>query len=339
MQKNILFTYDYELFLGNKSGTVSNCLLTPTDKLLKIHNRFSVTAIFFVDTLYLWRLKNEFSDGIRTETEYSLIVAQLQRALKAGHYIFPHIHAHWLDAEYQSETHEWDLSNTRYYRFSSLSEYEQNRVFQISIDIIKEIAEPILPNYLIDSYRAGGWSIQPFEHFKRQFSKYNFKYDFSVIPGKRLVTNAHVYDFLAAPTKGCYPFKDDVNIENSTGQFFEFSISSVFTSQFTRWCYFKISGIKQRLGLNKAYGDGNVIEVNVKEDIDVIRNNRHRWVASLEGLNIISFVIYFKQIFKQSYFQFISHPKILTPLELMWLRILFISLKVFKINTDFRKIV
>jgi len=337
LQKNILFTYDYELYLGSKSGTVNNCLLKPAEKVLNAHNKYSAKAIFFVDILFLWRLKNEQPDGGSAKEEYQAIVSQLQNAVVDGHYIFPHIHPHWLDAKYLSETGEWDLSNYKLYRFSSLSAFEQERVFKISIDLIREITSPVCDEYLIDAYRAGGWSIQPFSEFKSHFLKYGIKYDFSVIAGKKIISDAHTFDFQDAPSKKIYSFEDDVCVENINGQFIEFTISSVVTSKLVRWCYFKLTSIKQRLGLNNVYGDGHVIQLNVKEDIDVINNNQHRWVASLEGLNIITFIIFFKQIYKRSYFHFISHPKLLTPLEIIWLKILLISLKVFKINTDFRK--
>ncbi|MBK7667512.1 MAG: hypothetical protein IPJ32_09355 [Sphingobacteriaceae bacterium] len=52
--RNLLFTFDYELFLGKRSGTVENCILKPTDKILELFSKYKVTkAIFFVDTTYL----------------------------------------------------------------------------------------------------------------------------------------------------------------------------------------------------------------------------------------------------------------------------------------------
>lgn len=339
MSKTVLFTYDYELFLGSKSGTVESCLLKPTEKILKAHNFFSVKAVFFVDTLFLWRLKSESSNVKRAAEEYDLIVSQLQRAVKAGHYIFPHIHAHWLDAVYQPETGEWDLSNIRYYRFTSLPVLEQNRVFDLSIHIIKEITAPVTEEYMIDSYRAGGWSIQPFSRFRDQFIRHNIKYEFSVIPGKKVVSEAHVYDFTEAPQKNYYFFEDEVTKENPSGRFTEFTISTVYTSHYIRWIYFKLSGLKQRLGLNNSYGDGSVISVNVTEEADVLNNHQYCWVASMEGLNFVTFVLFGWQFISRSYFQFISHPKLVNVTGVMWLKLWFLFLKIFRINTDFRKAV
>ena len=56
MKKKILLTFDYELFLGAKSGSVDNCLIVPTDMLLDVMERHQTKAIFFVDTTYIMRM-------------------------------------------------------------------------------------------------------------------------------------------------------------------------------------------------------------------------------------------------------------------------------------------
>ncbi len=35
-KKNVLFTFDYELFLCERSGRVQECLLSPTDEILRV---------------------------------------------------------------------------------------------------------------------------------------------------------------------------------------------------------------------------------------------------------------------------------------------------------------
>ena len=51
-KKLLLFTFDYELFLGDKSGSVQDCLITPTDHLISLLNKYEFKAYFFVDTVY-----------------------------------------------------------------------------------------------------------------------------------------------------------------------------------------------------------------------------------------------------------------------------------------------
>ncbi len=52
-KKLLLITFDYELFLGEKSGTVQQCLIDPTDKLLDLLGKYAFKALFFIDTVYI----------------------------------------------------------------------------------------------------------------------------------------------------------------------------------------------------------------------------------------------------------------------------------------------
>ena len=66
----LLLTFDYELFLGGKSGTVNNCLIKPTDLILKLLKKNNLSSIFFVDTIYLYRLKEIAQLNINARIEY-----------------------------------------------------------------------------------------------------------------------------------------------------------------------------------------------------------------------------------------------------------------------------
>ena len=50
---NIYFTFDYELFFGSNSGTIENCIVKPTNELIKIANKYNVKFTFFVDSGFL----------------------------------------------------------------------------------------------------------------------------------------------------------------------------------------------------------------------------------------------------------------------------------------------
>jgi len=64
----------------------------------------------------------------------------------------------------------------------------------------------------------------------------------------------------------------------------------------------------------------------------------HRIAASFEGLNPFTLRKYSYAIRRSDYFQFISHPKLLSPFELIMTEKLFRVLKrKYEIQTDFRK--
>src|ERR1700739_3552615 len=103
-KKNILFTFDYELFLGKKSGSVNRCVLEPTQKLLAIFSEYKISgAIFFVDTTWLIRLKEVAFNNSAAKKDFEKIVEQLRDVVSRGHYVFPHLHPHWINASYLPE--------------------------------------------------------------------------------------------------------------------------------------------------------------------------------------------------------------------------------------------
>ena len=50
MKKRLILSFDYELFLGNRSGTLNKGLVEPTKKLLGLLKEAGFKGIFFVDT-------------------------------------------------------------------------------------------------------------------------------------------------------------------------------------------------------------------------------------------------------------------------------------------------
>ena len=105
--KQVLFSFDYELYLGVSSGDVHKTIISPTAILLDILKENGFHGIFFIDTIYLCRLKELCASFSKASKDYMDIVAQLNRIVNEGHQIFPHIHAHWLDAEYKPDTNTW----------------------------------------------------------------------------------------------------------------------------------------------------------------------------------------------------------------------------------------
>jgi len=137
-QRNVLFTFDYELFLGAKSGTVEQCLLEPTNLLIDLFDKYSIkSAVFFVDTTYLIRLEQERNEACKKDLE--AIKQQIRTLIKKGHYVFPHIHPHWIDAVYDSSINEWTLNNYSKYRFHHTSEKDRGVLFAESIIILIDI--------------------------------------------------------------------------------------------------------------------------------------------------------------------------------------------------------
>lgn len=313
-QKTILQTFDYELFLGRKSGSVDKCLIEPTNLLLNLFKNHNFTgAIFFVDTTYLFKLKQR-SEQVCID-DFKRISEQLIAIISQGHFVYPHIHPHWLDAIYLNEINQWDLSNYSKYRFNLINENEKNIVFNESIQVLKSIISPKFPNYKIEGYRAGGWCIQPFSEFKPFFERHQIKYEFSVLSGHSNFTKAHYFDFTSAPPKDIYNFSDDVCVEENSGVFKQFSISSIQLNKivsFKEKIYLKLLRYKGDM----SFGDGIGLVLNSNEEKIVTVPNENRFQnferISIELLNSIKYPLYKRFLDTENYMHFISHPKMIT---------------------------
>jgi hypothetical protein len=338
MKKKVLFTFDYELFLGKNSGSVTNCLITPTEKVVALLNRYHFKAIFFIDTVYLLKLQEISEIHRKAREDFQLIITQLENIVRNGHEIHPHIHPHWLDAVYDDQKNQWSLLDKRFYQFSSLSQEQQEDLFKKSIDIISSIVANTQSTQPVNCYRAGGWSIQPFEAFKPFFIRHGIKYDFSVVPGRYVSSDAHRFDFRNAPRNYIYSFGNDVCKEDSNGLFIELPISSVYFNGFEKWLYFKVNGLYSRIS-KKEKLQGSTVDVEITEEGDLHKeSNGLSRLASFEGLNPYIIRKYIAEIKKKDYYQFISHPKLILNTDFKLLPFLLKSIeKVGNVETDFRK--
>lgn len=343
-KKQLLVTYDYELFLGNRSGYVEECMLQPTRATIDLLEKYGIHAIFFVDTTYLLRLKQQAISTPVCASDFKNVAEQLRILISKGHYVFPHLHPHWLDAEYLSDSNQWRLNSTDKYLFRNISAEERDHVFNGSVNLLKEILHPQFPEYKIDAFRAGGWSIQPFSNFIPYFEKHNFKYEFSVLGGFYQFTDAQYFDFSQAPDKPIYRFSNNECIENKSGGYVQFNISSISISALTSWLNKVWLKLHMKVTSDHTFhkGEGqpsrilnNVLPASAKgKNIADPGNER----VAVELLTIMKLRDYNKFIDEHSYMHFISHPKMITAHNLaVFKKFLERSFAKYLIETDFQK--
>lgn len=327
--KNILFTFDYELFLGKKSGSVYKCVIEPTRKVLNVFYDFNMSAaIFFVDTLWLLKLKSVVRDNSLARKDYDMVVEQLRQIHRIGHYVFPHLHPHWMDATYLREQNQWQMLNYSRYRIHNLDKAEREKCFDDSVALLKEI---LGNEYLPLGYRAGGWSIQPFEDFLPLFQKHKVLHDFSVLPETKHISSGQHYDFSDVKISIPYRFSTDVAVPGN-GVFTEYPISMIdipALRTFANKAYLKYlwwNGIR-------SHGDGQgvVTESSV--------SNTSAEMAAIELMNDVKLSLYLKYLKSNDYMQLIAHPKMLSQHNIDVFRA-FVkkAMRTYKVNTDFIKL-
>jgi hypothetical protein len=250
--------------------------------------------------------------------DYLSVKQQLKQIVSEGHFIYPHLHGHWHDAVFDTETKTWRLENLKYYRFEALPKSLQSFYFEESMHFLNSIVEN---KFDVDAYRAGGWSIQPFELFKPYFLKHGIKKEFSVIPGKLTKSNAHCFDFTPAKINKPYHFENEVCDEDLNGQFTEYPISTITFSTLERWIDFKMSGIQKKIFSNKL--QGSTVNTQIVLENDVISPINKRIPASFEGMNILRLTKLVYLTRTKNYFQTISHPKLLRKIDFFYMKIYF----------------
>ena len=339
---HLILTYDYELYLGSDSGSFENCLQHPTNLILEWLEENHAKAIFFIDTVYLMKLRELAGYSTPAATDWKSACQQILRMGECGHDIFPHIHAHWIDAEYDEQTNRWSNDQYRYYRFAACPQELCSRLYDDSVNILREILG--VSNHVPEGYRAGGWSIQPFDAFRENFEHFGTFADFSVVPDKILRTGSASYDFSGAPEKPSYRFSDDPVKEDPNGRFVEIPISTILMSMFEEHLSRIFGKVLCRTGYGKSMGQG--IGVNFVSDPQTLKFEKEtemeKEMATLDGysFNIFKIPAYMRHVKQCGVLHMCSHPKLMTRHSLTAATLLLKFLKSkYHLNYDFRALV
>jgi hypothetical protein len=343
MKKNILLTFDYELFLGKRSGSVQKCMIEPTNELLKILRKNNAKAIFFIDTTYLAQLESVSANHPIAKKDLDAIINQLKEIVTQGHYIFHHLHPHWLDAVYLENSNEWNLENTSRFAIFNITELERDELFAYSTNFLTGIYKSVGSELFPDAYRAGGLFIEPFSCFKTHFEKYGIHYEFSVVPGEKKEGTDLFYDFSSIQVNKPYSFKDDLTVEDPEGKLIEFPISKIEIKGLTKVLnsvYYRMN----KKSLNTIpFGDGLSVgsKINSNKDKKKLTDYfKFELAISIEMLNPALLPSYKRIIAKNEFIHFLSHPKLLSKGSLKELdKLLVNSQKKYIIEYDFKKMV
>ena len=243
---NIYITLDYELYFGEKHGTVYKCIIFPTNELIKIAEKYNVRFTFFIDAGFLLKLDEFRSKYPTLEEDYKAVTEQIKYLSETGHDIQLHIHPHWEDSYYNGLNWIFDLKR---YKLVDFNEIEIE-------DIVSKYKKVLtdLTGKKIFAYRAGGWCLQPFGKLKSAFIKNEISFDSSVFKNGFYTSKHYSYDFRSAPDKDLYRFEEEPEIENTIGYFTELPISAIKNSPFFFWKLFLLG--RKNPYLHKPLGDG-----------------------------------------------------------------------------------
>lgn len=301
----VIIGLDYELFFGSQTGTPENCMIVPTDAVVRVLEKHGAKLTLFVDAGYLLQLRNQSEQFPELARHYSLIVGQLKRLTANGHDIQLHIHPHWEDSHFDGK--QWTVNTQRY----RLQDFDTASIFSITqryVEILKAISgKPVT------TYRAGGWCMQPFELIAPALAENGIKIDSTVYKGGISEDPNRGYDFRNCTSKPFWNFESDPLIEDVTGSFREIPIS---TYPHSPWFFWKMMWVKKFSGGNHAsFGDGYVMPQTLGYYIERLTSTT--WgPVSIDGVKASMLTSALKFHTKNAtggVFNIMGHPKSLTP--------------------------
>lgn len=307
----IYLTLDYELFLGDKVGTVDNCLIKPTERLIGILNKYDAKATFFVDAAYLYRLCELKSDEQGLSADYDKIVQQLKWLVKNGHDMQLHIHPQWYNASYIEG--KWQLTAT-YYKLSDLSEQDAYSLFRRSKDLLESITEkPVM------AYRAGGYSIQTFQGVSRLFKEAGILVDSSALSKKKSPDGPQVYDYSRVAPGDIYRFNEDIATKEENGMFYELPITTCrqgFLSALKGTVEYHLTSTE----IKRKYGDGQPVKGSSQKKkgivAQLITDGKQWHPATIDNGGSHNLWNIYRKNYKANVFVIIGHPKNLSEYSL-----------------------
>ncbi len=300
---NILLTFDYELFFGSKSGSVEHCLIRPTERLVRLCEKYEVKMTFFLDAGYLWRLQKEKDSYPELHKEMDAISHQIKQIVRSGNDVQFHVHPHWEKSFYSEKG--WKIETSGCYKLSDFDQVEINGILDRYYHAFCEMTEvkPI-------AYRAGGWCVQPFSLLVQKFEALGIRYDSSVMPGVSFHSEHYAFDFTDAPRKDNYAFQTDVCLETEKGAFTELPISSMKYSALFFWRLYILGRLFP--SRHKMLGDGNFLPQPGRKKKSLMNATVNH--VSTDGYFASKLEFYHQSVSKrgQDYSVVIGHPKSMT---------------------------
>lgn len=311
--KRIILSYDYELFFGERSGTVLKSIIEPTNKLIEVMEQIGFRGNFFVDYLMFRELEKVKEE--RAQADLALLKEQIRNMVRRGHRVELHLHPHWIDAKYNGDG-TWNFDDFTHYSLSSLDEETIVSMFKEGTEYLNGLCREIEPDYKIVAFRAGGWAVQPFDKLKKGFEASGIKIDSSTSLGAYSTKENQGYDFRVMPEKEIYRFSDDVCKEDEKGQFVEVPISSVHLPIIL---YLRdVAYLRKGTDLFNTMADGthvrrndynNRSKGNVFERIAKLCRSDFKIMLNCSALSILSLWYMKKAMRKNQILCFIDHPK------------------------------
>jgi hypothetical protein len=296
----LVLSQDYELFFKD-SGTIENCLIEPSERLLKFSRDRGLAITFFVDAGMLRCFDRHASSSTAIRRAAASVRENLSRISGEGHEIGLHIHPHWEDTRWVDG--RWRFANTRY-QLRDFSDAEIADIFDQYFRVLQDLS--LTP---VRSYRAGGFCIEPFERLSAAMKAHGITIESSIIPGAKLVDADKGFDFSSLPDRAWWYFAKTPLRPEKAGAFIEIPVTpcTVPRSYYWRQLVRRLFG---SAGSSKS-GDGTARSIGKIEAVRRLIGASRTSELSIDGPKAP--MLLNDRTLRQSrpYWHLMGHPKLL----------------------------
>ncbi|MDG5800872.1 hypothetical protein QA597_10930 [Marinilabiliaceae bacterium ANBcel2] len=278
--KQLILTVNYELFFGDDSGTVNNCMIRPINHLCDVLDEFKYKMTVFWDILHYYRLKELSGSLPELRIDAEMIEKQIMWLIQKGHDVQMLIHPHWLDARWSNN--KWKFSYNRFALHRLWDNDDPDDINSIvgCITISKRLMEQVCrrqdPSYKVRVFRAGGYRIEPFNQLSYALLKNEIYADSSAAHGIKSSYDPLPFNFTRLPLYKYYRFDDSVLYHDYEGKFWEFPKGTVSIPVYMHILFSLFNLFYRHRG---RYGDGKKLGFMSKE--------KSFFVSSFEGSNFV----------------------------------------------------
>ncbi len=330
----LFLSFDYELFLGENYDSPEVVLFEMTRKICGVLDDCGVKGTFFADVFSAIQYRkyglNDYADGFE---------AQIKWIIKNGHDVQLHIHPHWVMSQYKDG--KW-FHQKEYYRISEFehdvidpfgNKHNINSLIREGKEYLERICRIEKRDYVCNSFRAGGYAIQPYDKIVPSLIANGIKNDSSIATGTVDWNYWHRYNFLSVPKKRNY-------VITEKGEFYfellakgnyirEIPIGSI------RNDYLKFILKKKKYKLPHRILLGSAIDLRDQRDLSKFKQLIKRMIIypktsmlfSLDELHYLQIVRGLKRLNKDCNIALIGHPKLFDDYRLINMRKMIIEVK------------
>lgn len=306
-------TLDYELAMGNVTGTPEKCLIEPMNHLTAMLDKYGIKVNVFVDAAYLLQmrfLKNEYP---RLQDDYEIVTNHIKQLDREGHAIQLHLHPQWCYSLFDGE--KWILDKD-HYKLQDMPLKDQRALIMNGVELLNSLS-----SRRVTSFRAGGYCLENFSELYDTFLSAGIKNDSSVVKGEFREGKYHTYDYRNVPSKTPYRIGNDLKRENPEGGMYEYRISTIeVPALFYLLNKYRINSDLLHIKETKQiWGDGvgigypgNRFQI-LWAKLAMLLGKRSICAYIEVGNDLEKLYQYYKKHYSNDDFVMIGHPKILSP--------------------------